>query len=163
MLKINLLKFKPTCIEQASEGVREGNTFLRRGCRLILSQNSGAGLCVAVRLLPGFRGSFRLCGLFNAVSYCGMELVNIYVCQFFELNAIASYTGLAYCLSVGLGQIFFVFDAHNINRNPCRVCADANLIKFPGPSVGIFYGLKAIPYLWIGNNFSILVFTVKKP
>jgi len=87
--------------------------------------------------------------LFNPVSYCIHENINVYISKCPELDAIPCYACLADLFSIFLGQVLFVFDTHNVNGYTCCVCTYADLIEVSVFRIGILYCLRPITYIRI--------------
>lgn len=76
----------------------------------------------------------------NPIADCRFKYVNVDGIQSFELDAISAHARLAKLFSICLSQVLLVINTKNIDRDTCRVCADANLIKLSGISIGISCG-----------------------
>src|SRR6201999_3462157 len=93
----------------------------------------------------------------------GFQHGEVDVFQGFELDAISGDARLAEFFSIGLGQVFLVFDAEDIDGNSGGIGAQADLIKLPRLSIGIFDRPQSVSDIGIGNDFAFAVPAVQEP
>lgn len=60
-------------------------------------------------------------------------------------------------------RCFLSSRAEDIDGDSGFVCAQADLIKLSGCSIGVFHYVKAVTEIRIGNNLTFAVFAVEKP
>src|SRR5690349_5206122 len=110
-----------------------------------------------------FGQSFVLLMCLKPISDRRFKYSNVNVFQSLEFITIACHTRLTYLFAVCFGQVCFIVESKNVYRDACCVGTQANLIKLSGLAVGIFYGVRSITDVWIGNSLALGVFTIKEP
>src|SRR3954463_2115417 len=105
----------------------------------------------------------RLLRSAEPISHGRLEHIHVDVLHRLELDAIAGDFRLADVASIGLGQVILVFDSKDIDRDPARVRAHADLIEIPGRSIGIVDGPEPVADIGIGDDLARLVPAVEEP
>lgn len=99
--------------------------------------------------------------LLHSIPHRRLQHVHINIRERFELDAIAGHARLAEFLSVGLGEIGLVVQPDDIDRDPGRVRADADLIEVA--RLALLHRLQAVSDVGVGDGFAVCVLAVQEP
>src|SRR4029079_18368785 len=93
----------------------------------------------------------------------GFQHLDVDVAKCTELDAVPCHTRLPEYPAIGLSQVCFVTEPHDVNGDPSGVGTQANLIELPGSPIGVGDGQESIPDVRVGDYSTVLVCTVQEP
>lgn len=102
-------------------------------------------------------------GLCNFVTDDHLKNLHVSTSQFLKFDAEPRNAGLTESFAVGIDQLLLVGYAHDVDRDPVGIAADADLLEILGLAIGIVDGPQAVADVGVGNRFAGCILAIQEP